>query len=41
LSFPGIWKHVGSVMRDHDVIEDPAIDQLIEADAWARNYPIA
>ena len=41
LSFPGIWKHVGSVMRDHDVIEDPAIDQLIEADEWARNYPIA
>ena len=41
LSFTGIWEHVASVMRDHHVIEDPVIDQLIEADEWARNYAIA
>ena len=41
LSFTGSWEHACSVMRDHHVIEDPVIDQLIEADEWARNYAIA
>ncbi|MDE0571278.1 MAG: 1-deoxy-D-xylulose-5-phosphate reductoisomerase [Verrucomicrobiales bacterium] len=40
LSFPGIWEHVESVMTNHKVIENPAIDELIEADQWARIYPI-
>jgi len=40
LCFPGIWEHVELVMKDHKVIENPAIDELIEADGWARNYPI-
>ena len=40
LSFPGIWEHVESVMTNHKVIEGPGIDELIEADQWARNYPI-
>ena len=41
LRFPGIWKHVESVMTNHNVIESPAIEELIEADQWARSYPIA
>jgi 1-deoxy-D-xylulose-5-phosphate reductoisomerase len=40
LSFPGIWEHVESVMTNHKVIEGPGIDELIEADQWARSYPI-
>ena len=40
LSFSGIWEHVESVMTNHKVIENPAIDELIEADQWARIYPI-
>ena len=40
LSFPGIWEHVGSIMNDHNVIENPSIDELIEADRWARSFPI-
>ena len=40
LRFPGIWKHVESVMTNHNVIESPAIEELIEADQWARGYPI-
>jgi 1-deoxy-D-xylulose-5-phosphate reductoisomerase len=40
LSFPGIWEHVELVMTNHKVIENPAIDELIEADQWARIYPI-
>ena len=40
LSFPGIWEHVESVMTNHKVIENPAIDELIEADQWARIHPI-
>ena len=40
LSFPGIWEHVESIMNDHNVIENPSIDELIEADRWARSFPI-
>ena len=40
LSFSGIWEHVESVMTNHKVIENPAIDELIEADQWARIHPI-
>ena len=39
-SFPSIWEHVESVMTDHNIIENPNIDELIEADQWARSYPI-
>ena len=39
-SFPSIWEHVESVMTNHNIIENPNIDELIEADQWARSYPI-
>ncbi len=36
LSFPGIWKIVEATMSAHRHIEHPSLDQIIEADAWAR-----
>jgi 1-deoxy-D-xylulose-5-phosphate reductoisomerase len=35
-SFPGIWQTVERVMEAHHVVQHPALEQLIEADAWAR-----
>tara|TARA_B100000902_G_scaffold39671_1_gene47199 strand:- start:605 stop:1753 length:1149 start_codon:yes stop_codon:yes gene_type:complete len=36
ISFPEIWQHVGFVMDDHKVINNPSVNELIEADSWAR-----
>ena len=38
ISFPEIWQHVGFVMDDHKVINNPSVNELIEADSWAREY---
>lgn len=36
LSFPGIWEVVGEVMAGHEVVAHPSLEELIEADLWAR-----
>lgn len=36
LSFPAITETVARVMDRHAVIEHPTLEQLLEADAWAR-----
>ena len=35
-SFPAIWKTVERVMQCHTLIEHPTLQELIEADTWAR-----
>ena len=41
IPFPKIWETVGRVMQKHDVIQHPALEQLIAADAWARKTAAA
>jgi 1-deoxy-D-xylulose-5-phosphate reductoisomerase len=36
-TFPGIWETVAATMEAHQVIPNPTLDQLIEADSWARS----
>jgi 1-deoxy-D-xylulose-5-phosphate reductoisomerase len=36
LSFPAIWQSVERTMARHQTVEHPSLDQIIEADAWAR-----
>jgi len=36
MSFPGISDAVGQVMDRHQVVEHPTLDEIIEADQWAR-----
>ncbi|MED5381213.1 MAG: 1-deoxy-D-xylulose-5-phosphate reductoisomerase [Verrucomicrobiota bacterium] len=36
MSFPGISDTVGQVMDRHQVVEHPTLDEIIEADQWAR-----
>jgi 1-deoxy-D-xylulose-5-phosphate reductoisomerase len=36
IPFPQIWRTVSQVMEKHNIVEHPALDVLIEADAWAR-----
>lgn len=36
IRFPDIWKTVERVMDKHQVTQHPTLEQLIEADAWAR-----
>jgi 1-deoxy-D-xylulose-5-phosphate reductoisomerase len=36
IAFSGIWRVVERVMAKHDVIDDPGLDDILEADAWAR-----
>ncbi|MBL9143198.1 MAG: 1-deoxy-D-xylulose-5-phosphate reductoisomerase [Verrucomicrobiaceae bacterium] len=36
LSFPAIWQSVERTMAKHQTIAHPTLDQIIEADAWAR-----
>jgi len=36
LSFPGIAATVARVMDTHAVVGDPTLDQILEADRWAR-----
>jgi 1-deoxy-D-xylulose-5-phosphate reductoisomerase len=40
-SFPAIWEHVAAVMDAHDVIEHADLDELIDADAWARRQDLS
>jgi 1-deoxy-D-xylulose-5-phosphate reductoisomerase len=41
ISFPGIWQTVERVMTAHQVVAHPALEDLIEADAWARRQAVA
>lgn len=36
LKFPAIWQTVERVMQKHTVSQHPSLDDLIEADRWAR-----
>lgn len=36
LSFPGIWNTVEATMSAHTNVEHPTLEEIIEADAWAR-----
>ena len=38
IPFPKIWQSVGAVMDAHEVTEHPSLDQILDADAWARGY---
>ncbi|MEM7384810.1 MAG: 1-deoxy-D-xylulose-5-phosphate reductoisomerase [Verrucomicrobiota bacterium] len=41
LPFPGIWELVERVMGEHRNVEDPSLDEILEADAWARKAAAA
>ena len=41
ITFPEIWRCVERVMERHTVTEHPTLDQIIEADAWARRVTSA
>ncbi|MCX6886480.1 MAG: 1-deoxy-D-xylulose-5-phosphate reductoisomerase [Verrucomicrobia bacterium] len=36
VSFTGIWELVASVMDHHEIVQQPSLDQILQADAWAR-----
>lgn len=36
LSFPGIWDTVAETMSRHKAVSQPGLDEIIEADLWAR-----
>ena len=36
--FPQIWETVGQTMSAHQNVEHPSLDQILEADRWAREY---
>ena len=36
ISFPGIWQTVESVMERHQVMPDPDLEAVVEADRWSR-----
>ena len=36
IPFSGIWKHVESKMSAHSLIEQPSLEDILEADRWAR-----
>jgi 1-deoxy-D-xylulose-5-phosphate reductoisomerase len=36
ITFTGIWSLVERVMAAHDAIRDPALEDILAADGWAR-----
>jgi 1-deoxy-D-xylulose-5-phosphate reductoisomerase len=38
LAFPEIWQTVGATMGAHEVVDHPTLEQLLEADGWAREF---
>jgi 1-deoxy-D-xylulose-5-phosphate reductoisomerase len=36
IPFPAIWETVEAVMRQHRLVEHPHLDEILQADAWAR-----
>jgi 1-deoxy-D-xylulose-5-phosphate reductoisomerase len=41
ISFPQITETVARVMNQHHVIEHPTLEQILEADAWARKEAVS
>ncbi len=41
LSFPGIWQLVEAVMSEHTTITEATLEQILEADAWARTTSLS
>jgi len=41
ISFPEIWQHVAFVMDAHKVVSNPSINELIDADSWAREHQVS
>jgi 1-deoxy-D-xylulose-5-phosphate reductoisomerase len=37
IPFPAIWETVEAVMRQHQTVEHPHLDEILRADAWARS----
>jgi len=37
MAFSGIWRLVEKVMKKHRVVKKPGLDDIIEADTWARS----
>jgi 1-deoxy-D-xylulose-5-phosphate reductoisomerase len=40
ISFPSIWESVAAVMDAHQITGHPTLDQILDADAWARGFAI-
>jgi 1-deoxy-D-xylulose-5-phosphate reductoisomerase len=40
ISFPKIWESVAAVMDAHEIKRHPTLDQILDADAWARGFAI-
>lgn len=38
LDFPGITRVVAATMDDHQVVESPSLEAILEADLWARRH---
>jgi 1-deoxy-D-xylulose-5-phosphate reductoisomerase len=38
LGFPEIWQTVGAAMGAHEVVDHPTLEQLLDADGWARAF---
>lgn len=38
INFPGIWETVSRTMEAHDVVQHPCLDEILEADYWARQH---
>jgi 1-deoxy-D-xylulose-5-phosphate reductoisomerase len=36
IPFPAIWETVEAVMRQHETVEHPPLEAILQADAWAR-----
>jgi 1-deoxy-D-xylulose-5-phosphate reductoisomerase len=36
INFPQIYEMVGRTMKAHKMVPHPTLDQILEADAWAR-----
>lgn len=41
INFPGITRLVEAVMERHDLVQYTSLDQILEADAWARRYAVS
>ncbi|MGC3990407.1 MAG: 1-deoxy-D-xylulose-5-phosphate reductoisomerase, partial [Chthoniobacteraceae bacterium] len=38
ISFPAIWETVAATMQAHPLVEHPALEQILAADQWAREF---
>ena len=41
INFPQISEIVGGVMERHQLIEHPTLEQILEADSWARKEAVS